>query len=238
MLRWIAKGVLLLLLAGATVAVVVRVHRPASGTPPIPGAEDGAAGLATAGAPGRNPAAATPHAMADAIDNPVDNALTGAPADLGDIQAVGHALIEATHPAVRGALLARLDTARLQAVGQFLARNPPAFDGARTHVAMDDAERYGDWLTARADVEAHLRGGELFEQLATYLLDPTLDARAVATLAALPDALEVAEVIAARGQRDTMLQRLAGLEAGARGDAETRDVVEQARLVLTLDDEE
>lgn len=223
MLRWVAKGILLALLAGATVAVVVRLHRPAGTeeSPPV------------TPEPGPNlPAQSSPAP-------PTSPAPRTAPSpDLGDIQAMAHDLVDATHPALRGALLARLDPRRLQAVSQFLAGNPPAFDGPRTRVAMFDVERYGDWLTARADVEAHLRGGEMLEQLAAYLLDPSLDPRAVTTLATLPDAVEVAEVLLARGQRGALLHRLASIEAGGRGDQETVDVVEQARLVLTLGEEE
>ncbi|WP_354678360.1 hypothetical protein, partial [Cupriavidus plantarum] len=167
-----------------------------------------------------------------------DRSDAGHPSDPGDLQAVGHALVEATHPAERGALLARLDPVRLRAVRQFLTQNPPVFDGPRHEVAIFDAERYGNWLTARADVDAHLRNGPMVEMLADYVQqsarDTKLDARAVATLATLPDAVEVAEVLIARGLRASVEARLDALEQGAAGDEGTLDTVEQARLALLI----
>ncbi|QET03282.1 hypothetical protein FOB72_15295 [Cupriavidus pauculus] len=251
MLRWVAKGLLLLILGGTTVAVVVRVHRSAgdagtvpdaapapadaSGLPPIqaPAAPGAVAGAAVGNRRGDSGG----DAGGDAGGNPDGNPGSDA-GGLADLQAVGHALMTATHPAERGALLARLDPIRLRAVRQYLTRNPPVFDGPRHHVAVFDAERYGNWLTARADVDAHLRNGAMIEVLADYLQqssrDATLDTRAIATLATLPDAVEVAEVLIARGQRAAVEARLHALEHGAAGDEGTLDTVEQARLALMI----
>jgi len=233
MLRWVAKGLLLLMLGGATVAVVVRLHRSAApdAAPPADGSQAG--GARDQAAQGLPPIQSP---MPAPVQPPGAN-------DLGDVQAIGHALVAATHPAERGALLARLDPSQLRAVRQFLTLNPPTFDGPRHHIAIFDAERYGNWLTARADVDAHLRNGAMVELLADYMLQSSrgasspggaLDARAVATLATLPDAVEVAEVLVARGLRATVEERLNVLVHGAAGDVGTLDTLEQARLALMI----
>lgn len=251
MVRWVARGLLLLILGGTTVAVVVRLHRAAADAGGVPDAAPVAdGGTASRGTPDKAglppihaPAPASGRVAggdgdrADASDRS-DAGHPSDPGDPGDLQAVGHALVEATHPAERGALLARLDPVRLRAVRQFLTQNPPVFDGPRHEVAIFDAERYGNWLTARADVDAHLRNGPMVEMLADYVQqsarDATLDARAVATLATLPDAVEVAEVLIARGLRASVEARLDALEQGAAGDEGTLDTVEQARLALLI----
>lgn len=257
MLRWVAKGLLLLILGGTTVAVVVRLHRSAGDTGTVPDAAPAPAdkpGLPPIQVPGSPATSAGPSALGPVgplgsvgSAGPVGTGGPGSHGDPGDgagpdgltdLQAIGHALVEATHPAERGALLARLDPVRLRAVRQYLTRNPPVFDGPRHHVAVFDAERYGNWLTARADVDAHLRNGAMIEVVADYIQasgrDTTLDPRAVATLATLPDAVEVAEVLIARGQRAAVEARLNALEHGAAGDEGTLDTVEQARLALMI----
>ena len=129
--------------------------------------------------------------------------------------------------------LSSLSSASLHTIRRVLADNPPAFAVDLLDLDVLALARYNRWASASSAIANALSGEPIPDLLATLVMLPDADPRALMAVAASPMSEPVMQVLTERGLVNDALQRLDRFESAPGNTAVASGIVADIRAKLT-----